>query len=817
MATYIPNATQTTEPVESRTVESAALEFRTLKASINARVEDVQDNLDTEIVNRIAGDANLQTQNNAQDVRLTAIENALLSIGEGGLPGTVYVQRLSGTGAQTVFTLNAAPQSGNVVDIYINGIYQNKDTFTVSGADVTFSEAPPAGTDNIEVQVTVTIALGETDASLVDFQQAGAGSVVRTAQDKMREWVSVKDFGVVGDGVADDTLPLVKAMNYCRLAGKTLLIEGRIVFNRSSIPSEDIVSGNYVNACSMMALTDAELLVNGKIGFLLTGVARTLVSGIKVITTGREMTESEQNNTSPALFFSSSGTKTSAIYRDITVYNTVTNLTGAYRAGAVIQEYGCESVLIDNIVAKNTICVIMVFLSSNVSIRNIYGYNVETNIYLASCQNFQITNSHLINDATQRDYWIGRTGSPARQINGMDNVLTEQCGNGTVLGLRTIFAIERACYIQATQLHISDCLTVNCDGYKVVGNSYTSRAKDLYVNNCHSIIDAGWSATRGRSNLQLLTSYWASNLNFQNCSIRNDVFGRACIQAVVGVGMPDGSTAENIFIKNVTAINAVRFMYASLTSRTAEQLAALTPAGSFVVVRNVAIENCFIKDDDFRTAGALIEFRDIEASADALVNYAAENLQFRNNTIELPTTEANRDDWIFDVRYVNGAISENNKVNLPFAATGFFASSVTRPHANIRMNEPYLKHVANLGNFITQLGNLSVAEGSALKFTRVVGGQHQTVEAVASKSGVLLGQRVVAEIFGKGYALVTTNRDFALEMNARGSFYFGKTVAGTKTDQVSVPPVDITVNSTSLQVRGDFQPTVEYHLKMTLV
>lgn len=169
MATYIPNATQTTEPVESRTVESAALEFRTLKASVNSRVATVQSNLDAETAARIAGDANLQAQNNAQDVRLTAIENALPFIGEGSLPGTVYVQRLSGTGAQTVFTLNAAPQSNNVVDIYINGIYQNKDTFTVSGTTLTFSKAPPAGTNNIEVQVTVTIALGETDASLVTY------------------------------------------------------------------------------------------------------------------------------------------------------------------------------------------------------------------------------------------------------------------------------------------------------------------------------------------------------------------------------------------------------------------------------------------------------------------------------------------------------------------------------------------------------------------------------------------------------------------------------------------------------------------------
>lgn len=167
MATYIPNATQTTEPVESRTVESAALEFRTLKASINGRIT-------AEEAARIAGDANLQTQNNAQDVRLTAIENALLAIGEGGLPGTVYVQRLSGTGAQTVFTLNVSVPTSALIDVFINGVYQNKDTFTIVDDVLTFSEAPPAGTDNVEVVIRITIANVETDASLVSFQPTGA-------------------------------------------------------------------------------------------------------------------------------------------------------------------------------------------------------------------------------------------------------------------------------------------------------------------------------------------------------------------------------------------------------------------------------------------------------------------------------------------------------------------------------------------------------------------------------------------------------------------------------------------------------------------
>ena len=41
-------------------------------------------------------------------------------------------------------------------------------------------------------------------AAFVNFLQAGTGAVTRTAQDKMRETVSVTDFGAVGDGITND-------------------------------------------------------------------------------------------------------------------------------------------------------------------------------------------------------------------------------------------------------------------------------------------------------------------------------------------------------------------------------------------------------------------------------------------------------------------------------------------------------------------------------------------------------------------------------------------------------------------------------------
>ncbi len=46
----------------------------------------------------------------------------------------------------------------------------------------------------------------------ISFQQAGTGAVPRTAKDKMREVVSLEDFGGVGDGVADDTAAFSNAV-----------------------------------------------------------------------------------------------------------------------------------------------------------------------------------------------------------------------------------------------------------------------------------------------------------------------------------------------------------------------------------------------------------------------------------------------------------------------------------------------------------------------------------------------------------------------------------------------------------------------------
>lgn len=67
--------------------------------------------------------------------------------------------------------------------------------------------------------------------SLVGFIQAGTGATARTLQAKARDVVNVKDFGAVGDGVADDTAAIQAAADYCAANNKTLVGEGSFVIS----------------------------------------------------------------------------------------------------------------------------------------------------------------------------------------------------------------------------------------------------------------------------------------------------------------------------------------------------------------------------------------------------------------------------------------------------------------------------------------------------------------------------------------------------------------------------------------------------------
>jgi len=79
----------------------------------------------------VGSDYSIQVQNRNGSVIYTSLN------GNASGGGTV-ASNATGTGSQTIFSVSSVPST-----IYINGVYQNQNTYTVTVGSVTFSQAPP--------------------------------------------------------------------------------------------------------------------------------------------------------------------------------------------------------------------------------------------------------------------------------------------------------------------------------------------------------------------------------------------------------------------------------------------------------------------------------------------------------------------------------------------------------------------------------------------------------------------------------------------------------------------------------------------------
>ena len=81
------------------------------------------------------------------DITIATYDNIASSGGTGS-----NIDNFTGTGSQVAFTLTSAPFNENTTLVYINGVYQQKNTYSlVSGNILTFSQAPPY---NASIEVT---------------------------------------------------------------------------------------------------------------------------------------------------------------------------------------------------------------------------------------------------------------------------------------------------------------------------------------------------------------------------------------------------------------------------------------------------------------------------------------------------------------------------------------------------------------------------------------------------------------------------------------------------------------------------------------
>lgn len=193
------------------------------------------------------------------DVQVQAAADLLT----GSVLGANYTKAsYTGDGTQTAYSTVESAGSKNNIQVYVDGVYQNKATFSISGATLTFTEAPPLNSA-IEFIVGNAVTSLTTDPAVVNYNQGGTGAQDRTLTSKLQDTVSVKDFGAVGDGVANDTSAFTAANTASGVASVfvpagTYVITGTVTGNFFTFGAVTI-SGGTVNSITQVSPSITQL------------------------------------------------------------------------------------------------------------------------------------------------------------------------------------------------------------------------------------------------------------------------------------------------------------------------------------------------------------------------------------------------------------------------------------------------------------------------------------------------------------------------------------------------------------------------------
>ena len=103
---------------------------------------------------------------------LSSTGSALNWINANSAASVVYQDGFTGNGSTTAFTLANSIDNENKTQVYIDGVYQHKDTYSLSGTTLTFSTAPPNSSD-IEVISFSTVSSASDILYDTDFASAG--------------------------------------------------------------------------------------------------------------------------------------------------------------------------------------------------------------------------------------------------------------------------------------------------------------------------------------------------------------------------------------------------------------------------------------------------------------------------------------------------------------------------------------------------------------------------------------------------------------------------------------------------------------------
>jgi hypothetical protein len=341
---------------------------------------------------------------------------------------TVQEEVITATAGQTVFnlsTINYTPGT-NSLSVYIDGVNQYVgDSYLETDSDtVTFTSGVHVGGE-VKFTTAIQVTTGAIDSSIVSYNPPFTGAVGQTVQTKLEQYVSVNDFGAVGDGVTDDTDAIQAAIDYASSLGVPTTVTAAAGGQYLITPQTTINFVGTLTGCCLFIKSNVQLdfgmatilysqatggttiacITNGSqsvSNFAIKNITFQNISGGDV--SGSVILLNGGINSDPADFVTDfeisnlqsnkSGLlvhclhgRTNAV-RGIRRF-LITDFNNTDSKNCTVYLWGVDTGVVDNIITDGSdFDAVMLFSASDVNVSNIVGKNISENVVGLEARNY---------------------------------------------------------------------------------------------------------------------------------------------------------------------------------------------------------------------------------------------------------------------------------------------------------------------------------------------------------------------------------------------------------------------------------------------
>lgn len=624
------------------------------------------------------------------------------------------------------------------------------------------------------------------------------GSVINSSRGSwiahFEDSVDVKDFGILSSDL--NSLDKWQKLNtYCVNNNKYiyLSIDVNLVFSTNTEIYTANIRGNK-----------STLYLDGKVWFRTDNLLNVDISGFTVIVKNNYTTLTSTNGSTnifynPSAVYNASRTVN---YQDLICTAEAPLYDGSNRLSGFIRDGGYDKGTYRNIVTTNVSNPIITNTSAssrNHIIENITAYNFGTAVW-AQGEQQKIRNVKGYNTPIQATNWVNKNNSTTpRGVNGFDVVLAS--GNG--LELTEMYGenpIERVVYVQCNDVKADNIYSLNGDGVKFVGQSYTSICKNIYISNVRLEFDSTFALT---FNVTCLQIYWVDNWEINNVTVNNKNITADILLNLYSFKR----NAKNVRINNITMVG---------------DRGVVGPLGEFTVhdadtagtipYQNIEINNVKGIKSRGRSSATFNHYYNTSPT-ETLIS----NLKITNCYINYQKVSENGDDALYRIDRIDGFEARGNSSNVRGQWVGGFPNPAPLgTYTNVFIQEDNFK-ATNTETCISAMNQgLNLLSGSYINFEIVKG---NNLKFVFKGNGLSYMDWRVSNTSNN--TITATDRTFFIEAITKADAYTScniKTnVKTTVTGVVPITLVNYTDGGTSVSVRGDtFSGNYEFKAKIFL-